>query len=55
MLRTIDKIWIQLGLRRDELRRERGRGVLYMLVGICMVASTFLAADLALNVTGRFS
>jgi hypothetical protein len=54
MLRMIDKLWIQMGLRHDELRRERGRGVLYMLLGLCVVTSTLLAADLTLNVTGRF-
>ncbi|MCQ8185797.1 hypothetical protein [Parvularcula maris] len=54
MLRAIDKIWVQMGLRRDELRRERGRGALYMLLGLCLVTSTLLATDLALNVTGRF-
>jgi hypothetical protein len=54
MLKTVDKIWVQFGLRPRELCQERGRGALYMLLGICLAASAFLATDLALNVTGRF-
>ncbi|NNU15935.1 hypothetical protein HK107_06310 [Parvularcula sp. ZS-1/3] len=51
----LDKLWIQAGLQREELRRERGRGVVYAILGVAVLGSTFLAADLVLNMSGRFS
>lgn len=54
MLSMIDRVWIQLGLKRSELRKERGRGVVYAILMLSSVASTVLAADLIVNFSGRF-
>jgi hypothetical protein len=55
MLTTVlDHLWVSVGLRREELRQERGRGAVYALILISMTGSLLLGADLVLNVSGRF-
>ena len=50
----LDQLWVWLGLQREELREERGRGILYAVVLVAGVASVALAADMILNLSGRF-
>ncbi|GGY47610.1 hypothetical protein [Parvularcula lutaonensis] len=54
MLSFIDQLWIQMGLKRSELRRERGRGVAYAVLALSCLTSTVLMADLVINFSGRF-
>ena len=50
----LDQLWVWMGLQREELREERGRGILYAVVLLAGVASVVLATDLILNLSGRF-
>ncbi|MEM1410213.1 MAG: hypothetical protein AAGG79_05645 [Pseudomonadota bacterium] len=49
----LDQLWVRLGLQREELRQERGRGFIYAILIVTGAASVFLATDLLLNFTGR--
>lgn len=50
----VDRIWVSLGVERKELRRERGRGLVYAMLFTSSFASVILATDLILNLSGRF-
>lgn len=54
LLTFLDQLWIRMGLQHEELQRERGRGVVYALLGVTVMGSAFLASDLVLNFSGRF-
>jgi hypothetical protein len=54
LMNVLDHFWVALGVRREELRRERGRGALYAILLLSVTGSLFLGADLVLNVSGRF-
>lgn len=53
-LTVLDQFWVRAGLKHDELRRERGRGIAYAVLMVTIAGSAFLAADLVWNFTGRF-
>lgn len=50
----LDQLWVWMGLQQEELREERGRGLVYAVVLVAGVASVVLAADMILNLSGRF-
>lgn len=49
----LDQLWVRMGLQREELRQERGRGLVYAVLILAAGGSVFLASDLILNFTGR--
>lgn len=54
LLMFLDRLWVWMGLRPEELREERGRGFLYAIVFVAGIASVILATDLLFNFSGRF-
>lgn len=52
MTRTIDLLWIALGVNAEELTALKGRGVIYLGLGLMALASSVLVAGIASNLAG---
>lgn len=54
MLTVFDRIWVLFGLDPMELRKDRSRGVFYIVMLLTLAASVGLVTDMVLNLSGRF-